>query len=62
MKLSIIVWLALVVSACVTVESDGPGEKAGGGTVILCHKGKTMELPEEASQAHLGHGDRLGPC
>jgi len=30
--------------------------------VSVCHKGQTLELPEPAVQAHLGHGDTLGPC
>jgi hypothetical protein len=30
---------------------------------VVCHKGKkTLELPAAAAQAHLGHGDRMGPC
>lgn len=56
--------LSLALSACVVVPSGGYGKKAGGGaTVLLCHKGKkTMELPREAASAHIGHGDRYGPC
>lgn len=59
--------LSLALSACVLAPSDGYyGKKAGGGgsaTVLLCHKGKkTMELPREAASAHIGHGDRYGPC
>lgn len=30
--------------------------------VILCHKGKTLEVDEDAVQAHLDHGDTLGEC
>jgi hypothetical protein len=30
--------------------------------VTVCHKGQTLEVPESALQAHLGHGDTLGPC
>jgi hypothetical protein len=31
--------------------------------VVVCHKGKnTLELPRSAADAHLGHGDRPGPC
>ena len=30
--------------------------------VTICHKGQTLELPEPAVQAHLNHGDTLGPC
>ena len=36
----------------------GPGQKK----ITLCHKGQTLELPEPAVQAHLNHGDTLGPC
>ena len=36
---------------------------AGPNKIVLCHKDKkTMELPEPAVEAHLNHGDRLGPC
>ena len=30
--------------------------------VSVCHKGQTLEVAEPAVQAHLGHGDTLGPC
>jgi hypothetical protein len=36
----------------------GPGQKK----IAVCHKGHTLELPEPAVQAHLNHGDTLGPC
>ncbi|MGH8482235.1 MAG: hypothetical protein ACRES8_07235 [Nevskiaceae bacterium] len=53
--------LALSLCGCVLVPAGGG--KAGGGTSLVCHKGKkTLELPQEAVQAHLDHGDRLGPC
>lgn len=36
---------------------------ADDGKVLVCHKGKkTMELPREAVDAHLKHGDRRGRC
>jgi len=39
-------------------ESDGgPEEK-----VIMCHSGQTIEVAQSAVQAHLDHGDTLGPC
>lgn len=54
--------LLLSVSACV-VAPPVSGGKAGGDTVVVCHKGKkTLELPRSAAQAHLDHGDRRGPC
>ena len=62
MKLMLTLILLLSVSACV-VAPDGGGGKAGGDTAVVCHKGKkTLELPQDAAKAHLGHGDRLGPC
>jgi hypothetical protein len=42
--------------------SDGGGEK-----VLVCHKpdkkgGHTLSISSSAVSAHLGHGDKLGPC
>lgn len=65
MKLALTLASSLLLSACVFVPFDrGPAPKSGGGgNVTLCHKGKkTMQLPESAAQAHLDHGDSLGPC
>jgi hypothetical protein len=41
-----------------------PRTEAGGAAkkVSVCHKGQTLEIPEAAVEAHLGHGDTLGPC
>jgi hypothetical protein len=62
MKSILAIALLLSVSGCV-VAPEGGGGKAGGDTVVVCHKGKkTMELPRSAAQAHLNHGDRMGPC
>jgi hypothetical protein len=62
MKLLLASMLLLLVSAC-TLAPIGGGGKAGGDTVVVCHKGKkTLELPSSAADAHLGHGDRRGPC
>lgn len=56
------VLLVLAIAGCVVVPVGKSG-KAGGGTALVCHKGKkTMELPREAVQAHLNHGDYRGPC
>lgn len=63
MKLFLAALLSLSIGGCVLVPVGGSGGKAGGGTTLVCHKGKkTMELPHEAVQAHVNHGDRLGPC
>jgi hypothetical protein len=62
MKLMFASMVLLSLSACVVPPPAGGG-KAGGDTTVICHKGKkTMELPSGAAQAHLNHGDRLGPC
>lgn len=37
-------------------------EKQSEKKVTLCHKGQTLEVAEAAAQAHLNHGDTLGPC
>ena len=62
MKLLIPALLVLALSACGHVRF-AEGGKAGGDTVLICHKGKkTMELPRAAAEGHLGHGDRYGRC
>jgi len=33
-----------------------------GGMVTICHKGSTIEVNASAVDAHLAHGDTLGPC
>jgi hypothetical protein len=66
MKLMFASMMLLTLGACVSAPSGGGSVgagKAGGDTSVICHKGKkTMELPRSAAQAHLNHGDRLGPC
>ena len=62
MKLMLATILLLSLSACALAPTSGGG-KAGGDTAVVCHKGKkTLELPRSAAQAHLDHGDRMGPC
>jgi hypothetical protein len=63
MKSIMLIVLVHLVSACVVVPMNGRGGKAESSTALVCHKGKnTLELPQEAVKAHLGHGDRRGPC
>ncbi len=66
MKPMLALMLSMVVSGCVVApdtRSGKPAGKAGGDTAVVCHKGKkTLELPRNAAQAHLDHGDKLGPC
>jgi len=68
MKLMLTTIMLLSLSACVVAPTGGGGKsggegKAGGDTTVVCHKGKkTLELPRSAAQAHLDHGDRMGPC
>lgn len=65
MKWLIVLTLIPLASGCGHLRVAHHGEHAhrGGDTVLICHKGKkTMELPREAAQGHLGHGDRYGRC
>ena len=57
--------LVTVAAGCtyVPVAHHGGGHRAGGDTVMVCHKGKkTLEIPREAASAHINHGDRHGRC
>ena len=76
MKLALAALVVLLASACVsTTDRYGYRDRtyypAGGnvhgsnrpGEYLICHKGKkTMSLPASAVDAHMGHGDRRGPC
>jgi hypothetical protein len=60
-------WLKMSVGALVLVgvnfwPMSDTGAGPGQNKVSICHKGQTLELPEAAIQAHLNHGDTLGPC
>jgi hypothetical protein len=56
--------LALVaLSGCtahVGVQTSEP--PPGADKVLVCHKGKTLEIGAPALEAHLKHGDSQGPC
>lgn len=61
MKLLVLALSVLALSACSSVPSNQPYR--GGDTVLVCHKGKkTLELPANAAEAHINHGDRYGRC
>ena len=60
-------WLKLAVVAVVGVLSvmafqSKTDAGAADKKVTICHKGQTLEVAESAVQAHLNHGDTLGPC
>lgn len=63
MKTFLLVVLVLTLGGCGHIRIADDGGKAGGDTVLICHKGKkTMELPREAAGGHINHGDRYGRC
>lgn len=48
-------------------DEDGNDSGEGGEKVLVCHKpdkkgGHTLSIAKPAVPAHLGHGDKLGPC
>lgn len=52
---------ALLLSGCATYGYGA--DPYHDDKVAVCHKNKkTLMLPESAVDAHLGHGDTLGPC
>jgi hypothetical protein len=55
---------ALMVAMTATVAWAQPDKAKAYGLYKepICHKGKTLYLPDPAIGAHLGHGDSLGVC
>ena len=55
---------ALKLFAATALTSLVPARFAAGKTekVTICHKGKTITVGAPAVDAHLRHGDTLGPC
>ncbi len=51
--------LAGLAAGCATYLGH-PGD--GQPRVLVCHKGKTLEIAAPALDAHLRHGDYRGPC
>ena len=69
MKTLLLLALTLAVAACAYTPDRRYGGVYGKGyaepgqdRVLVCHKGKTMELPMPALNGHLGHCDYRGPC
>ena len=60
----------MIVQIIVLIIDDGetPDQGGEGGEkVLICHKpdkkgGHTLSVSASAVPAHLGHGDKLGPC
>ncbi len=57
LRLNLIVWLAAAATAIWLDQAEAANEK-----VLLCHFGETKQVPLQAMQTHLNHGDYLGPC
>lgn len=67
MKPVLAVMAAVVLSGCAVAPAETPAPKAPafrpGDVALVCHKKmRTVQIPAEAVQAHLDHGDRAGAC
>lgn len=45
-----------------TAEPDPTNTPVPDGLVTICHNGQTIQVDASAVDAHLAHGDTLGPC
>lgn len=59
--------LVITMIIVLNVEEDDDNQADGGEKVLVCHKpakkgGHTISISSSAVPAHLGHGDKLGPC
>jgi hypothetical protein len=59
----------IVITKIIILQTDveEPAESGDNGKVLVCHKpdkkgGHTLSIASPAVPAHLGHGDKLGPC
>lgn len=59
LRASVVVAVGAIAIVVSTLKSDAG---AAAKKVSICHKGQTLEVAEPAVEAHLGHGDTLGPC
>jgi hypothetical protein len=73
MKTLLVAAIVLLAGGCMVHETDRyyvrDGNRVYGSSApvadhqLVCHKGKkTLSLPPSAVDAHMGHGDRRGPC
>lgn len=58
---------AVALGGCAVHPAPAPAAKAPaarpGDVALVCHKNmRTVQIPAEAVQAHLDHGDRSGAC
>ncbi len=58
---SLLLLIPFIVSAQKGNKDKDPPEKQWK-KLTICHKGETIEINESALQAHLNHGDAVGPC
>jgi len=59
--------IAQIILIVINPPEEGGNESPGGNQkVLVCHKpnknAHTLSIPQSAVPAHLGHGDKLGPC
>lgn len=57
----------VVITKIIILKTDDDASSSNGEKVLICHKpdkkgGHTLSIASAAVPAHLGHGDKLGPC
>lgn len=63
MKPLLLTFVLLIFTGCTVIHVRETPPPASDGKRAVCHKGKkTLYLPPSAVEAHLKHGDTLGPC
>jgi len=67
MKPVLAILAAVALTGCAVHPADTPVAKRAaarpGDVALVCHKNmRTVQIPAEAVQAHLDHGDRAGAC
>ena len=48
--------------AFAALVATAPLSQASSTRTLVCHKGRTIVVDDDAVPGHLGHGDTLGPC